>query len=535
MGGPRPRQLTHVVTTMASNARRLRRARARRDAVEQTQLAPVVQLSAATEQRSAPPLGDFTPELTIYRWDRLGYSELRFGDLVSIIEEAERGDPKRWADLTRRMVKTDPDLESVMCTRYDGVCAVRWELSPPESIASADADLADIAADLCTVVLNALPNFEQSQRDLLDAIGQSYSAVEIIWGRVEVALRERRYRVWAPVELRPIHPRRFVFSDSFELVLREEWLGRSLYGERVRTRAGMGIRLPRDKYIVHQPRQILDYPTSTGLFFAVARQWWVKQMVIRYWLAGAEKTANGRWLGQYPQTAHPSAKQELKDALETLAADGIGVMADTVKVEERGGNFQGAAAVWHELVDVMDASYAKAWLGSTLNVDVGDSGSRALGESQATETIHPRRERDSRALWGDIRRYLLEPICRYNALDPLGPFGGRMPPVPVGRHVFAEEPEQVDDLLIDVGGATVNEVRISRGKPAWTGPAGEAVARRSGSPAAFSAEPVATSEVSASADAPFPWELATTLAGSMARTLTSTRSPTTASDDERLV
>jgi hypothetical protein len=514
---------------MGASARKQRRARAAQALVTHGAVAaaPV----ALSDQRGTPPLGEMTPQPLIYRWDRLGYTELRFDDLITIIEEAQRGNPKRWADLTRRMVETDPDLASVVGTRFDGVCASRWELSPPEG--TADEELASVAAALCTHALRSMLSFEQTQRDLLDAIGMAYSVGELIWERGTFAHNGKRYNVWLPTRIEPVHPRRFVFSDSFELALRDEYTTLNLPGERISTRAGLAIRLPRDKYVVHQPRQVLDYPTSTGLYLTVARYWWVKQWVLRYYLAGAERSANGRWLGKYPQQAAAGTKEALFDALEKIAGDGIGVMADVTQVEEVGGDFTGAAAVWEGLVNLCDTGYAKAWLGSTLNVDVGASGSRALGESQASTTIDPRRERDSRALWADLRRFVLEPICRFNALEPLGPFAGRMPPVPVGRHVFAEDPIEVDELLVKVGGATVNDVRVSRGQPAWSDARGQAIAKISeGAPAwgASAAAPVAP-EVSAAADVPFPWQFAQKLASSMARTLTSSPSPTTPSDD----
>lgn len=486
------------------------------------------------EQHRTPPLGQQTQQLNLYQYDRLGYNELRFADVIAIIEEAERGNPKRWADLTRRMLHTDPDLLAAVDSRLDGVASVPWVLDPPKGVGEADAQLAGLAVDLCSAALEQVPDFEMTQRKLLDGIGQGYAVGELVWDRCSVAVGSRRYAIWCPVEIAPIHPRRFAFTEGFELALVESYSGRELPGERVSTVAGSAIRLPRDKYIVHQPSNILDYPTATGLFSAVARYWWVKQWCIRYWLGGAEKAANQRWIGFYPQEATPAAKQQLFDALEGLAADGVGVMDLRNKIEQFGGNFQGAAAVWQELVDLCDRGFAKAWLGSTLNTDVGDSGSRALGESQADQTIEPRRRRDSRSLWCDLRRYLLEPICRYNAIyDPQGPFGGRMPPVPVGRHVFAEEPVTVDQLMVDAGAVTVDELRQSRGLPAWGDERGAAIARPAPEAPRFSAlaaSPPAP-EVAASAD---PFALARRIAlGWQTATPTSSVLPTSGSSGAR--
>lgn len=432
--------------------------------------------TTGSDRGRGPRLGRKTPRTTVSRWDRTQYTELRFSELTERIREAEQGKVERWADLTRRMMKTDPDLVSVVQTRLDAVARARYELAPPDAVLDEMAEVAKEAAELCeTHCFRELPDFEQAMRDLLDGIGMGFGVAEIVWGRKQILYKGRRVGIFAPVDLIAVHPRRMAYTEDFRLALKVT-PGLEIEGmERVATRDGPAVLLPPDKYVVHQPRTILDYPTSTGLFMSVARPWWVKQWVTKYWLSGAEKAANPRVLGKYPQGATNDVREELFDALEAMAADGIGVMADTTALEYLQGNFSGAADVWERLERAQIAKYAKAWLGSTLNVEIGDTGgNRAAAESQADTTIDPRRDRDGQSLWGDLRRHLIEPFVRFNTA-PIGDLWSVKPPVPVGRFVHVEDAVEVDKDAIDAGVVTVNELRESRGLSPWPDDRGDRI------------------------------------------------------------
>lgn len=436
--------------------------------------------TSTTEKRRGPKPGRQTPRSTVTRWDRTAYKELRFSELTERIRDAEQGNVERWIDTTRRMLKTDPDLVSVVNTRLDRVASARYEVLPPEVVSKGQAEAAKEAAELVeSYCFRELPDFEQVIRDLLDGIGTGFAVAEIVWARRLIEWKGRRVGIWAPQDIIAVHPRRLAFTDSFQIAIQEDSLTRQvdgeggIEGERVRTRSGMGILLPPDKYIVHQPRNILDYPTSTGLYMAIARQWWVKQWVTKYWLGGAERAANPRMHGTYPQQASDDVKNDLFNAIESMAADGIGVSAEETNVTQHAGSFEGAHKVWDGLAQRMAAMYAKAWLGSTLNVEVGDTGgNRALGESQADTTMDPRMERDGKSLWGDLRRFLIEPFLRFNSA-PIGDVFNVKPPVSVGRFVFAEDPVEVDDAVINSGFLKVNQLLESRGLPPLPGEVGD--------------------------------------------------------------
>lgn len=503
--------------------RRKAKRKPQRAAASRPKATPVA-LSASAD---APEVGQRTSRPRISRLHRSNsYTDLSFPQLISIIKEAERGQTERWADLTRRMLKSDEDLVAVVDTRLDAVASARWELTAPEHTPESRRADAELAVDLCTQALASIIDLPQIFRDLMDAIGMAYGVAEILWGRRSVQINGRTVRLWVPEEILPVHPRRITFADDMRPVLRQDIADKALDGERVQTREGAGIILPPDKYIVHQPRQILDYPMSSGLFLPTARLWWIKSQVKRFWLSGAEQHANPRWHASQPQGSTQSTERELYEALEAMAADGFLVTADGVTVQDISGDFTGAADNWKQLHDVCNAGYAKLWLGSTLNVDVGDSGSRALGESQAETTIDPRRERDGSALWTTLRRDVLEPFLRFNSA-PLGAAFDAVPPIPVGRFVFAEDPVNIDTLAVQSGVVRKNELRESRGLPPLSGEEGEAFIKPPQAQpfggAAFDREPEEAPQTAPLATSR-PWRLAQAMAASHYSTaLTRTR------------
>ncbi len=364
------------------------------------------------------------------------------------------------------MLRTDSHLASVYETRLTGVAGAPWMLTA----GAGDPAMALLALDRSRAMLDEIPDLERAFYDSLHAIGVGYSVLEIIWG-----VRDG----WVvPTELVWIDPDRFRFDDHYKIFLYDFGRAASYATDenRVSHAGAYGMSLAEDKYIVHVPRILPGPAPMSGLLQTVARQWWVRQWVTRYWLAGAEVAGNPRWVGKYPTGAADEVKRNLRIALESLAADGILTMGDDVSVEILAPEAQGNASIWNELLKAMAADESKAILGSGLNVEVGDrGGNRALGESQFDTTTLPRAEKDARAMWSTWRRCLIRTFLKFN----VGHFGGVMPPVPRGHFELFKTSGEVDDLLIDCGGATVDDLRRARGlQPLGPENGGNAIAVR---------------------------------------------------------
>jgi len=409
----------------------------------------------------APELSPFqrlSPKPKISRWSpSVGYAELTWGQVQSILQNAERGYMETWGDLTRRMIATDDHIAAVYETRVASVSGARREVKPAD-VAPGYERYAQLAADDCRKLLDSLPSPERMIAGLLDADFTGFAASEIVW-------EPKGDMVWAS-DVIWLSPRRFRFSDSFELYLYDNGLG----AQRAReleiptdttvVNGVLGLPLTRNKYLVHIPQILPNYPTSSGLLLACVRPWWVKSWIMKFWLSGAEVAGNPRLLGRLPDQATSSEVAEsLYEALNTISADGIGVLKGESNIEVLRVEAQGTGSVWETLIKRCDAAISKAVLGSTINVEVGEGGgNRALAESQGDITITPRLQRSARLVCNTIERDLFGPFLEFNRHR----YGG-LTPVPSLNLILYEAQAEIDQLAVDAGVVRVDELRQSRG------------------------------------------------------------------------
>ena len=416
---------------------------------------------ALTTDGPAPELSPFqrlSPKPQISRWSpSVGYAELTWGQVQSILQNAERGYMETWGDLTRRMIATDDHIAAVYETRVASVSGARREIKPAE-VAPGYERFAQLAADDCRRLIDSLPSPERMIAGLLDADFTGFAASEIVW-------EPKGDMVWAS-DVIWLSPRRFRFSDKFELYLYDNGLGAQRAREleipmdTTTVNGVLGLPLTRNKYLVHVPQILPNYPTSSGLLLACVRPWWVKSWIMKFWLSGAEVAGNPRLLGRLPdQAASADVAQSLYDALNTISADGIGVLKGESNIEVLRVEAQGTGSVWETLIKRCDAAISKAVLGSTINVEVGEGGgNRALAESQGDITITPRLQRSARLVCNTIERDLFGPFLEFNRHR----YGGLVP-VPSMNLILYEAQAEIDQLAVDAGVVRVDELRQSRG------------------------------------------------------------------------
>lgn len=423
-----------------------------------------------------PERGMRTPQPTINQ-SRAGssanYGELSFDRLISIIRNAEEGFTQDWVDLTRRMLKTDAHLKSVWETRICPIASARWDIEPGDARDEVMQQHALRLADACREALTAIPDLAHVKLTLLEGIGIDFGVGEILWSRGSLL----GIPATIPAAIAPVHPRRFAFDLYYRLGLWDN--GRAVLelqaaGHDVEQGYGRGVALlPAGKYIVHQPATIHDWPTSRGLFFSITRPWWVKQWVTKYWLQGAEVGANPRTIATVAQEAPgDNLVSDLQANIDAFSSDGSIILRNGTTLEQREGVAEGSARVWHELYDMCDVAMTKAVLGSTLNVEVGDTGgNRALGESQAATTIMPRQLIDAEQMWLTFQRDLFRWVRDFNShLFPPDT------PLPTGYSILAEESVTVDELAVRAQCVTNDELRSTRKLPEWGGARGAEIA-----------------------------------------------------------
>lgn len=492
------------------------KARARRAAQTVALAAPVSAQPQITRQ--APP-----PDMRRWTTDAVS-GELKFAQISSILQQAERGDTVQYADLTRRMLDSDDHLCSVYETRVSLVAGARWKLNPGEG----DTGLAQQAAEDCRRLLESLGNVERLFADILDADWTGWAALELDW-------QPRGDLVWLN-GYEWLHPRRFRFNDSYQIYLYDDGMAKRSEGAPTGT---YGALLAPDKYVIHQPRVLPNYNVASGLARAAVRYWWIKIWASKFALGGAEVGGNPRAWAIAPTEASQDVVDDLYEGLSTLSADGIGVFKAGTTVEIQAPLAQGASSVWDFLLKRCDAGFSKILLGSTLNVEIGDTGGAySAAESQGDVTIMPRARRSSRAMWSTIERDVFRPFLTWNRHR----YGGVVPPIPRGESILVEDTPSAETIstVITAGGRVRHdELRSSAGlEPLGAENGGdEFVSAPQGGAGAgfpFAQTPTASPSASQAASPSLtrrqttsrPWLTAASLAGSDA-TVTSGHSRTT--------
>lgn len=380
------------------------------------------------------------PELRS-RWTTPRFGAITPERLSSILKSADDGRTEDWANFCEYLVE-DADLFGIYHTRRNAVAGAPWDLEPGYSPDPAAQKWAAPAAVFCERAMREMADLERTWLDALDAIGVGWSAQESLWKRDAGA--------WVIGDFEWTRSARLRFDDAWKLRIYDG-------GQH----GADGIELPPGKFLVHVPRSRASYPVRSGEFRTIAWYWLFHRWCIKYWLAAAERHGAPFLVGKVPEKTRADVKRAVRDKLEAMRNDGVAVIDAEATVELLESALSGAE-VFDTLCSRFERGYAKALLGATLTVDVGDSGSRALGTEHGKVRLE-RSQGDARFLAGSWKRDVLYWLCWHNRHL----FGGVMPPVPTLRIRPEGDVRKISDKLIDAGGVTYDEARAADGLAPW--------------------------------------------------------------------
>lgn len=417
----------------------------------------------------------------VSRWHRTNVAGLTPERLASILRRAERGELEEWADVVESMLRTDAHLRSVWETLLRGVVSAElvWEPGPH---APGQADAAQKAADFMQAATERVDALEDGLLHLLHGgAGMGLGVAEQVWVRAQGAWWVRR---WVPVS-----PRDTDYDDDWTPRVRT-YHANAFGGQR----GWIRLDAEPEAWLWHVPGSPGLTPNVAGILMSVVWPWLFKKWAILFQQTGLERFADPLFIGKVQPNSEDGAREALFEALDQLSAGHIGVMEEgnELEVVQAAGT---TGEPWREAIGQYNDEMTKGLLGSTLNVEVGSTGgNRALGESQAEQTILPRQ----RAMADSLSRALVHrwarPALGFNAHL----FGG-VPPMP--RATFRleqEEPPVIEELHVNSGVVRRDELRASAGLEPEGGAWGEAFVK----PLAKS-RPDRPPEVGASGD-PFP-------------------------------
>jgi len=220
--------------------------------------------------------------------------------------------------------------------------------------------------------------FKDAVYDLCDGVGKGFSVQEIIWEASSEGIRPKS-TYW-------LHPRYYGYPfDEPNLMLAPNADG--VYEE-----------FPANKFLI----AIYKNRSGNSMGYGLLRQlayWWSGQNYCRDWLLNFAQVFGQplRW-ATYDPGAAAHIKNDIADMLENMGAAAWGAFPSGTQVEFKEAGKSGQDNPQSYFIDLADKLCDIAILGQTLTTDVGDSGSRALGD------VHQ-----------DVRTSRLQDVCNFAA------------------------------------------------------------------------------------------------------------------------
>ena len=345
--------------------------------------------------------------------DRLTPAEpTRWGSLVpakpspafirTILDAALAGDVASQADLFDLMLDTWPRLRKAMHEICSAVSRVRYHVNPAAPKEGVDATPeAEDRADLVRRSLGQWSptpgtdesGFEDTIYDLAQALGSGVSAVELLWEQNAEGMHRPRAGCNVPMRLLRWD------NETGRLMLQA--------GDEAHL-------LTAPKFLVGAHKTRSGPAIGWGLFRPLA-WWWCAAQWGREWLLSYSQVFGQpfRWVN-HSANMNGADLSKLDAMLANMGAQGWARFPEGVTlsyIESRGS--AGQDSPQRVLLDLADKVCDILILGQTLTTDVGDSGSRALGN------VHEgvRRERvQQMSQWvADVINYQLVPsLCQLN-------------------------------------------------------------------------------------------------------------------------
>lgn len=314
--------------------------------------------------------------------------------LARAFTAADQGEITDQAALFELIEEQDAHIFGELSKRRMSVTGLGWQLTPPKDATESELKRTHELADM----LRAIPNFEDAQYDLTDAIGKGLAALEIDW---------RTGEEWVPRALVWVPQRMFRVENT------GPHAGQLLY-----LNDGIPEPLREWGWVVHEHRAKSGYIEASALFRVLAWTYAYKAYNVRDMQRFLEVYGLPLRLGKYPSGLGEKERDALLRAVRNIGNDGAGVVPDTMSIDFVQAQKTGTVTDFLSAVEYWERKQSVAILGGTLTSQAdGKTSTNALGEIHD----HVRREimlHDVRQIEPTVSRQLLRPISLINGMFP---------------------------------------------------------------------------------------------------------------------
>lgn len=306
--------------------------------------------------------------------------------LARILRQSVDGDAEAYLELAEDMEERDLHYAGVLSIRKRQVAGLQIDVEAAGVDAESVRD-----ADLVREVIGR-DNFEDELIDILDAIGKSYSATEIIWDTSEGQ--------WTPEALKWRDPRWFLFDviDGDTLHLRGE--------------NGMPEALLPFKWILHRAKVKSGLTIRGGLARSIAWTFLFKSFTGKDWAIFCEAYGQPLRLGKFGPDASPADKDVLLNAVASIGTDFAAIIPQSMSVDFVEASISGSHELYERRSDWLDRQQSKIVLGQTATTDA-QAGGFAVGKVHDGVRADIERS-DAKQLAATLNRDLVRPLIDLN-------------------------------------------------------------------------------------------------------------------------
>ena len=308
--------------------------------------------------------------------------------LASILRACDEGNLDEFLILAEEMEERDNHYLSVLGTRKRVISSV----TPSVKAASESTRDKEIAAAVQEHIADH-DGFSDLVEDLLDALGKSFSVVEIDW--------KKTANLWSFNEFVHVDPRFFVFDRETGRKIRLKDMADPVNG----------ISLEPFKFITHRAKMKSGLTYRGGLARFVAFGWMCKQYTFKDWMAFVETYGMPLRLGRYDDHATKEDVAKLFTAVANIGTDAAAVLSKSMTIDFINGPTATGDKVFENLARFIDEQVSKVVLGQTMTADSGSSEAQAKVHNDVRHDIAAA---DAKAVTGTLNRDLVKPFVDLN-------------------------------------------------------------------------------------------------------------------------
>jgi phage gp29-like protein len=262
--------------------------------------------------------------------------------LAMVLRSSITGSPRLYLELAEDMEERYPQYASTLSTRKRAIKGMEI------SVEAAGDDQADKdEAELVREVVEGAA-FRSSLLDIMDAIGKSFSATEIVW--------DTGARPWKPVAFKYRDPRFFEFDrvDPERLYL----IGDS----------GLEELWP-NSWIIHRAKAKSGLTIRGGLARQAAWLFFFQSFTLKDWAIFAEAYGQPMRLGKFDPGASDQDKRVLLEAVHSIGSDFAAIIPQAMTVEFIKAQISDSTDLYERRADWLDRQCSKIVLGQTGTTD----------------------------------------------------------------------------------------------------------------------------------------------------------------------